>query len=556
MTYGSNNTPKTVSFAQVVDNHAEVAKAQVTKALRAEAEAMSELDNANYRLVKATQLLQKAEITYRESVTKSVWNKDEIRKSYNEAIARFRDADKKVADATEELTKAQKTVASLRSIINGEVVKREFTPEKREALAEKGHAMPDGSYPIENANDLKNAIQSIGRAKDYDATKKHIIEQAKRLSLMDNLPENWKSPTATMKSVADFFKGSDSKPKCEMCKGEGTIRGGNVTCPECKGKEVVAKDADETLATVMRHDKDHDDWHRSHGDEPCTSEKDCATKRAKYDEVKAEVTKGDLRGHEFHGNQYTAGGGESGQHPAHRAWELAQRAAKSNYSKDISNTYQAHREASAWHMKQSQNPNLSEEAVKSHQQAAKAHDIASNAWSKIVGYPRTDEQIGDALRKSQIAANRSGSAAFASPINTPNWGDPTGSITKATALLVVCPACQGGNAMSNCEYCDGEGRVPADGEQDDSMMSDDSSDDSSSSSGSSMAKALFGRKGKKDEEDDSSEDSSEDASGFTAKSLLTRDFQKSEGYKAYIAKGDIQGHEFHGNQYTEGQGGG
>ena len=40
-------------------------------------------------------------------------------------------------------------------------------------------------------------------------------------------------------------------------------------------------------------------------------------------------------------------------------------------------------------------------------------------------------------------------------------------------------------------------------------------------------------------------------SGFTTKSLLTRDFQKSEGYKAYIAKGDLPGHEFHGNQYTE-----
>jgi len=83
----------------------------------------------------------------------------------------------------------------------------------------------------------------------------------------------------------------------------------------------VAKDANESLATILRHDEDHDNWHKMHGDAPCTSEADCAEKRAKYAEVKAEVAKsadeilaeieqwriqkGDVAGHEFHGNQYT-----------------------------------------------------------------------------------------------------------------------------------------------------------------------------------------------------------------------------------------------------------
>jgi hypothetical protein len=94
--------------------------------------------------------------------------------------------------------------------------------------------------------------------------------------------------------------------KCPLCKGTGKIRDGHMTCPKCGGKK-VAKDANESLATVMRHDQDHDDWHRSHGDAPCTSEADCAAKRAKYAEVKAEqgVTKGDTPGHAFHGNQWT-----------------------------------------------------------------------------------------------------------------------------------------------------------------------------------------------------------------------------------------------------------
>ena len=73
----------------------------------------------------------------------------------------------------------------------------------------------------------------------------------------------------------------------------------------------VAKSMGESLADVIRHDQDHDDWHAMHGDPPCKSEADCARMRAKYTEVKAEeaanVSKGDVVGHEFHGNQYTHG---------------------------------------------------------------------------------------------------------------------------------------------------------------------------------------------------------------------------------------------------------
>ena len=42
---------------------------------------------------------------------------------------------------------------------------------------------------------------------------------------------------------------------------------------------------DEDMATILRHDKGHDDWHRSHGDEPCTSDADCKAKAAKYDDA-------------------------------------------------------------------------------------------------------------------------------------------------------------------------------------------------------------------------------------------------------------------------------
>ena len=68
---------------------------------------------------------------------------------------------------------------------------REFSPEKREALAKKGKALPHGGYPIENEDDLDNAITSFGRAGDKAAAKAHIIKNAKRLKLTHKLPDDW-----------------------------------------------------------------------------------------------------------------------------------------------------------------------------------------------------------------------------------------------------------------------------------------------------------------------------------------------------------------------------
>ena len=73
--------------------------------------------------------------------------------------------------------------------------KREFSTATRERMAEAGTAMPDGSFPIANANDLRNAIQSVGRAKNYEAAKRHIIRRARALGMTDMLPEDWRNST-------------------------------------------------------------------------------------------------------------------------------------------------------------------------------------------------------------------------------------------------------------------------------------------------------------------------------------------------------------------------
>lgn len=70
--------------------------------------------------------------------------------------------------------------------------KRDYSTESRRRMAESGQAMPDGSFPIANRADLRNAIQSVGRASNYAAARRHIISRARVLGAMEMLPEDWK----------------------------------------------------------------------------------------------------------------------------------------------------------------------------------------------------------------------------------------------------------------------------------------------------------------------------------------------------------------------------
>ncbi len=69
--------------------------------------------------------------------------------------------------------------------------KRDYSTSQRRRMAQSGQAMSDGSFPIANETDLRNAIQSVGRASDYEAAKRHIIRRARALGLVRLLPESW-----------------------------------------------------------------------------------------------------------------------------------------------------------------------------------------------------------------------------------------------------------------------------------------------------------------------------------------------------------------------------
>lgn len=82
-------------------------------------------------------------------------------------------------------------------------LKAAYTDTDREEMANTGLALPDGSYPIANEEDLKNAIQAYGRAKDKAKAKAHIMKRAMELELEDLIPESWNDEGKGEKAAED-----------------------------------------------------------------------------------------------------------------------------------------------------------------------------------------------------------------------------------------------------------------------------------------------------------------------------------------------------------------
>jgi hypothetical protein len=79
-----------------------------------------------------------------------------------------------------------------------------FTEEERTKLADEGLALPDGSYPIRNEDDLRNAIRAYGRSnpKDRYKVRKHITKRARALKKNDLVPEEWSSASSLEAAAA------------------------------------------------------------------------------------------------------------------------------------------------------------------------------------------------------------------------------------------------------------------------------------------------------------------------------------------------------------------
>ena len=97
-------------------------------------------------------------------------------------------------------------------------LKRAYSDQQREEMAGEGMALPDGSYPIKDVADLRNAIQAYGRAKDKEKAKRHIIKRARQLNREDLLPEEWmgKSDLDAEKQSSKNESGDDTFIKSLM----------------------------------------------------------------------------------------------------------------------------------------------------------------------------------------------------------------------------------------------------------------------------------------------------------------------------------------------------
>jgi hypothetical protein len=110
------------------------------------------------------------------------------------------------ADALGALSSSVETL-SIRERVEAKRLDAEFgyvSRDEREKLAKKGEAMKDGSFPIRNVEDLKNAISSYGRSKEADRAKvrKFIEKRANALKVRHMIPAEWKELSSKEAALA------------------------------------------------------------------------------------------------------------------------------------------------------------------------------------------------------------------------------------------------------------------------------------------------------------------------------------------------------------------
>lgn len=122
-------------------------------------------------------------------------------------------------------------------------VKRMYNADERRKLASAGDALPDGSFPIADEADLKNAIAAAERAKDPSAARDHIIKRATELDLEELIPQDWGSE--------DGKRGSDVDTDADNFVDEDGD-GEDDSKKKIEGKSVVKINADGEVASCAK----------------------------------------------------------------------------------------------------------------------------------------------------------------------------------------------------------------------------------------------------------------------------------------------------------------
>lgn len=91
--------------------------------------------------------------------------------------------------------------------------KRYWSGDLRIESAQKGEALPDGTFPIEAPADLVPAIEALDLACDKDLAKAHITRRATELQATDALPGDWQGstrPAPEITALGTLAKGMES----------------------------------------------------------------------------------------------------------------------------------------------------------------------------------------------------------------------------------------------------------------------------------------------------------------------------------------------------------
>jgi hypothetical protein len=91
---------------------------------------------------------------------------------------------------------------------NWDADKSEFSAGEREKDAERGMAMPDGSYPIRSAKDVQNAVRDYYRSGEKSNVRAHIIARAKAIGAESALPDDWADAADKVVGLSDALGGA------------------------------------------------------------------------------------------------------------------------------------------------------------------------------------------------------------------------------------------------------------------------------------------------------------------------------------------------------------
>jgi hypothetical protein len=143
------------------------------------------------------------------------------------------------------------------------LMKRDFSASERRSDAKSGAAMPDGSFPIENAEDLANARRLAGKAKDPAAARAHIARRAKALGLSkletemtdEDIQKVVDAAVAEAKTEFDAIKKRAEDAEAALAKAKADLVKANMTDAEREYYDKAAEPDKDDFAGMSAEDR-------------------------------------------------------------------------------------------------------------------------------------------------------------------------------------------------------------------------------------------------------------------------------------------------------------